>query len=213
LRKAAEAGDEIGMRALGNRLLDGRGLAANPTEGEQWLRKAVEAGDGPSARILGTHFYSSKDLAAAANLFLKGHHLGDLYAGNNLAYMVRRSELPRGLQAPSIVDLLALGITKKSSFALVNYALCLAGGVQCAINWDAADHTVGALTKTEELKEVAAWWHKLACSNDREGHLVLGLLARHKLVTDPDGWTMAQRFQAARAGGWDMPDWMLDPVA
>jgi TPR repeat protein len=213
LRKAAEAEDGPAMAALGDRLLNGDQVLRNTSEGGKWLRKALQAGNARAATVLGIQAYRSGDFASAADLFRKGYELGGISAGINLAYVKRRSELPGDIQLPPIIDLLSKGITEKSVFALLNYALCLASGIQCTINWDSADRTVASITEREEIAEALDWWHNCASQQDPEGHLVLGMLARHGFISDPDGWTVAQRLRAARAGGWDVPDWMLDPVA
>jgi hypothetical protein len=58
-----------------------------------------------------------------------------------------------------------------------------------------------------------AWWKPLADKDDAEGQLVVGWLMRHRLVEDPDGRDFAERFKAARKGGWAVPDWMMEPSA
>jgi hypothetical protein len=80
------------------------------------------------------------------------------------------------------------------------------------MNWDSADRTVASITGSEELEPALKWWQNRASNQDPEGHLVLGLLARHGLISDPDGWTVVQRLQAALAGGWEVPDWMFNPL-
>jgi TPR repeat protein len=52
------------MRALGHRLLDGKGLPQDLAEGEQWLRKAAAAGDAVAMGILGVRLLDGSGLAA-----------------------------------------------------------------------------------------------------------------------------------------------------
>jgi hypothetical protein len=201
------------MRVLGYRLSNGITLRSDVTEGERWLHSAFKAGDAPAATILGLKAYAAGNIGSASALFLSGYQLGDTNAGIDLAYMIRRLEVPSDTQLPCMIDLLAQGITEKSVVALVNYALCLASGCQCARNWESADQTIASITELEDIRSAVDWWQARAIQQDPEGHLVLGLLVRHRLIADPEGWTVALRFQAARNGGWDVPDWMFQPGA
>jgi TPR repeat protein len=67
LRKAAEAGDNVAMRALGTRLLDGKGMTADSVEGERWLRKAAETGDLEAQTELGERLILGSKLAIDTN--------------------------------------------------------------------------------------------------------------------------------------------------
>jgi hypothetical protein len=109
-----------------------------------------------------------------------------------------------------VVTLLAPGLAQAQVFPQLNQALCLARGFQAELGWAAADQLIKGLSQPEE---VVAWWHSLAKAEDPEGHLVLGWFARHGLITDPDDWPFEKRLEAARQGGWDVPDWMFSPPA
>jgi hypothetical protein len=104
-----------------------------------------------------------------------------------------------------------MGLKGKFNFAEINYALCLARGFQCPVDWRTADQLVRQVSSPQDL--VKKWWYPIAQSGDPEGHLVLGWLARHRLVVDPEGWHFTKRLETARSGGWDLPDWLFESVA
>jgi hypothetical protein len=93
---------------------------------------------------------------------------------------------------------------------LVNYALCLASGFEYKKDWQLADQVFASIkVKSKSPKVILDWWYKkLVRQDDPEGHLVVGWLARHQIVDDPDGLSVEERMQKARAGGWDVPVWM-----
>ena len=217
LQRAIDAGDSIAMRQLGGRLIDGNGLAANPTEGESLLQRAADAGSSEAMNALAFFKYQSADGKSSAaaiqlrsnavKLFARAFQLGDLKAGINATYILRRGESsPDGL--PSVVDLLAPGLAELDSFALVNDALCHASGFQRPIDWVAADARMAEIGVTG-AGNILEWWHKLAQQGDAEGDLILGWLARHGLIKDPDAQTIETRLNAATAGGWQVPKWLF----
>jgi TPR repeat protein len=63
LREAAGAAYPSAMRALGSRLLDGRGLAVDATEGERLLRRAADADDPDAMSELGSRLLDGDRLA------------------------------------------------------------------------------------------------------------------------------------------------------
>ena len=159
---------------------------------------------------LGIHYYREGDRHLAVNLFLQGMNLGSNQAGVDLAYMLRRSEVPADMSTPPIKRLLDKPVEDKDVFGLVNHALCLSAGFQCNEDWRAADRTIALIGRSEDAAaEALYWWHEeLAVRDDPEGHLVVGWLVRHHLIEDPEGLSIAERMAKARVGGWRVPDWM-----
>lgn len=78
LRRAAEAGDRMGMRLLGERLLDGEPEgSAQAREGIAWLEKAAAVGNALAFLRLGALFETggqgrAQDWAEAARLYAQG---------------------------------------------------------------------------------------------------------------------------------------------
>jgi hypothetical protein len=93
----------------------------------------------------------------------------------------------------------------------------MASGFQMPKNWEKADREIADAKDSDEarLMEVLQWWwDRLAQQfNDPEGHLVIGWLVRHGALEDPEAKTVAERLAVVRAGGWDVPGWMDEPIA
>ena len=82
-------------------------------------------------------------------------------------------------------------------------------------DWTAADKVIGSISRTSEAqKDILNWWYKdlVKRRDDPEGHLVVGWLVRFGIIEDPEGFTIQQRMQKARTGGWDVPSWMDSAV-
>ena len=160
----------------------------------KWLYKAVKTGNTEAAHDLWEFFQTSQPFP-------------DIQApiGNNLAYMLRRGEVPPDIKLTAVAELLAPGLKAQAPLALINYALCLAKGFECQMDWEAADRIVATVKGT--LPDFD-WFCQLAQKGDAEGHLVIGWLARHKIIEDPDGYTVKKRMNLARQGGWVIPAWM-----
>jgi hypothetical protein len=82
--------------------------------------------------------------AQAGKCFLRGHHQGDPVCSTNLAYLLRRGELPAE-DFPPLDELLSAGLAARHEFARMNQALRLARGVQCDVDWESADRLVAEL--------------------------------------------------------------------
>lgn len=212
LRKAADLGDSSAMFKLGERLSNGLRLAQNREEGRKMLERAAEAGNVDGIASLGLVSYRDRDYRRAAELFLRALKMGAEGEGNNLAYMLRRGEIPADIEVPPVADLLKPLIEQKSALALVNQALVLAAGIQCEASWEAADEVMGQIPDRQNAQEVVTWWWELAESGDPEGHLVVGWLVRRGLVDDPNRHPVARRMNRARKGGWQVPAWMDQPA-
>lgn len=210
LRQAAEEGDVTAMITLSDRLKHGRGIPLNSKEAERWAKKAYGSNNSYTLYGTGREFYRDGNLPAAAESFLQSFQLGNSAAGNALAYMARRSEVPSDLALPTIADLLAQMLDDKESIGIVNHALCFAAGFHFEKNWPNADQLIASITSS---KDVIPWWYdELVKKGDPEGHLVVGWLVRHNLIKDPDGMTIAERMALARNGGWNVPEWMDAPA-
>jgi len=217
LREAAQEGSQIAMIKLGTYLLSGWGLSQDREAGLRWLRRAG-ATSASQLLELGLYMYQ-KSLAAtrkasrafareASVLFQEAHRQGNRTASLNLAYLLRRGEIGDGSCA-SLDELLSEHLKQRDSFAFVNQALRLARGIQCNIDWRAAD---ALFRQLQDSGNVLEWWFARSREGDPEGHLVTGWLGRHHLATDPEGFQVAQRMDLARNSGWPVPKWMNDPA-
>ena len=217
LRRAAEARSATAMANLGSRLMDGLISATDPSEAERWLRAAVEAECYEAGTNLGYLLYSQHRLPEAVEIFLAVFRSGIAFTGINLGYMLRRGEIPAGLECPPFAELLSAKLAEVDIWVTVNAALARAAGFQCVADWTAADQSFADISRTplrDELPDVIAWWKTLAAEDDPEGHLVLAWLARHGLTPDPDGLTLPERMVRARRGPWtDAPSWLDQPAA
>lgn len=217
IREAAQQGSQIAMIKLGAYLLCGWGIKRDLEEGLRWLRRAgatnanqlLELGLQLYQKSLTTTTRTRCGLAKEASiLFQEAVRQGNRIAALNLAYLLRRGEIADG-SYPSFDELLSEHLKQHNSFALVNQALRLAKGVQCSVDWKAADILFATLTDSGSVLE---WWFARSQEGDAEGHLVTGWLGRHQLATDPDGFHVAQRMDLARNGGWLVPEWMNHPT-
>jgi len=165
----------------------------------------------------GYEFYQKGLIDWAAWCFLTAFKAGGVGAGNNLAYMIRRGEVPVELGVPNPLRLLAKGADEGDPYSLVNQALCYAAGIGASINWRSADMSIQKVPSLAEMRSSASegkepdyplqFWHSLTRDPNHaaEGHLVVGWLVYHGKIEDPDGMEFAERFRLARAGGWDVP--------
>ncbi len=216
LCEAAQQGSQIAMIKLGTYLLSGWGLNHNREQGLRWLLRAG-ATNADQVLELGLHLYQ-KSLSATSTkakrglaeeagvLFREALQQGNRIAGLNLAYLLRRGEIADAF-CPSLDELLSEPLKQEDSFALVNQALRLAKGIQCNVDWQAADILCA---RVKDCGNVLEWWFARSQEGDPEGQIVTGWLGRHKLAVDPNGFEIAQRMDLARRGGWLVPDWMND---
>ena len=213
LRKAANQGNAIAMTALARRYAVGDGLQENRNRAHQWIQKAKQIIDKTNnwdeKRGLGVALYLIGDYQSAATLFLQGYQNDQEPFRINLAYMIRRQEIPADIIVPPITDLLSqlLSEKKPEAIVLINYALCLATGFAYPQDWHKADETIANL---EDVDDDWEWWYDLTKRGDSEGELVVGWLVRHHHIKDPDGLTVAERLQRAADARWDIPEWMFE---
>lgn len=167
--------------------------------------------EGATLSSAGYKFYSEQNFPEAAESFWSSFLMGDVDAGNNLAYMIRRREAVIRTEL-AWEELLAPSMAGGLQFAAVNLALGRAGGYPCLQSWDSADEIIRMLRPETGVvidKDVVSWWSALANEKgEAEGHLVIGWLVRHGIIDDPDLLSVAQRMNVAAAGGWDIPEWM-----
>jgi|GEM_PF-2007409 len=240
LRHLAETGDPYARLNLGYRLVHGDGVPQNEVEGEYWLLLNLFLQEQARGDTLDKSRYIGQR-ACTADILLTRFRQGSSSAGAKLAYIIRRaghldnieyldiyrrSKTFTATLLPTQADLLVPSLAKRELFGVVNSALYLVTRKDIAADWDQADQTVGSIRmaykdcveqgqKDQFLKELSfiiAWWGKLAEYQEAEGHLVLGWLARHNIVADNGAWTVGEHLARARAGGWNVPAWMDNPV-
>lgn len=203
---------------LAIRLLTGDGVIPDTPLGKQLLQKSTSVRPKPEdLGRLGAHGAETYKKASeaidpdekvllwrcSAYCFHFAFMAGEESAGNNLAYIIRRQEANEP-EFPPMDVLLKTGLATKEPFPTVNQALLEISGIECQPDWRTADRRISSLTPALAA-EILEWWHGLAQKNDPEGHLVVGWLARHSLIEDPDGWDIAERFSRAKSK-WAVPD-------
>jgi TPR repeat protein len=204
------------MVAFGERYLFGDGVEKNIPEAEKIVLKALELGDGEAASLLGRFYYKSGQYEKASQYFYIGINRHSENAKNNLAFMIRRNEVPSYSGDPTVDELLTNLVKEKDLYATINYALCFASGFQRLQDWHKADEFFISLSEMDRSPDKALqWWNEFLIShhNDPEGHLVVGWLSRHGYIQDPDNLSVKQRVTIAREGGWNVPDWMESVIS
>jgi Sel1 repeat len=214
LADLASTGDRMAHIKLGVYLLAGRGLKPNREEGLGYLRRIGAIQAQQLSSVGGYLYLKSLSLtpnerrewaAEAAALFLEAIQQGNVLDELNLIYLIRRGEIDDAGYA-TLDTLLAPHLKDGNPFAVINEALRLAGGVQYAADWQAAD---GLVEQLSDADPILTWWHARALEGDSEGHLVTAWLCRHQLAADPDKLTLPARMALARRGGWEAaPSWM-----
>jgi TPR repeat protein len=218
LRDAAKRGSSLAHVVLGVSFISGRGVTVDRGAGTGWLRRLGAT----KARLIGAlaSYLYSRALGSfpaerrrltrfSAVLFWESICQGNVDDEVNLAYLIRRGEVS-GEGFPTLDELLKRQLAAGTAHALMNQALSLARGGNRAADWRAADALVARLGDSTTL---LSWWQSRASEGDSEGHLVLGWLVRHRHAHDPERLTMAMRFDTARMGGWQVPDWIYGNVS
>lgn len=148
------------------------------------------------------NFFDHKDYRTAFVLFERDYRKQDSSAGINIAYMLRKGFVSS--ESYDIENLLAPFIKENDAFAIINHILYQLPQIT---GQDEKHQTVLLLDNIpmdNKFKAAVDWWHGLSKQGDAEGDFVLGLLLyTKKLMADPDGQSMQQRFDKARAGGYD----------
>lgn len=218
LRDAAARGSRFAHVVLATSLIGGHGVPVDRDAGFGWLRrlgvttprKVSALGSFLYARARNSNAKERRQLSRhAAVLFEESIRQGYLDNEVTLAYLIRRGEV-RGEGFASLDLLLQRHLAKGDSHALINQALRLARGVGCAVDWQTADTLVA---KIFDSRSVLSWYQPRAREGDVEGQLVIGWLVRHNLCAYPSGNDLAESFDAARANGWKVPDWMYSKAS
>ena len=210
LERAAAAGDVLAVDVMDKTYLRMLSQSADRAAAEAWFLQAIKSRAPDDAGSLGSFLYTNEQKPLAAKAFLESFIRGHLEAGNNLFYMLRRGEsvgVETTVNAYALVDKL---VEQKYSFALVNKALALAAGYACEGDWQAADALIGEIVVDEDNVDLVEWWHDLARKEEGEGHLIIGWLTHHGIITDPEGCRPRQRFLKAMQLGWSIPAWLID---
>jgi TPR repeat protein len=179
-------------------------------EAKKWYERALKNGNTDIFSHLGRFYYINNDMDTALYYLRQGCYKKDRKSYTNLAYILRRGEIKTEQIDFPILELIKPLREEKDLYGSINLALCYAIGFQTEKDWRLADQIIAELCLLDENPEAALdWWRdKLAKKGDPEGHLVVGWLARHGLIKDPEGMTVVERMNLARQGGWDIPDWM-----
>lgn len=143
-------------------------------------------------RNLGMNAYLAKQFHTAEIAFRLLAESGDIKGCNNLAYMMRRGEVPG--KAPCdpvrVLRLLRKGTGEQEPFSMANTALTLALMLGTDADWCMADDLFRALPK-ERAMSVRYWWSlavDLKKEIELEGWLVHFFLLRHqKIESSPLG--------------------------
>jgi TPR repeat protein len=213
LRDAAARGSRLAHIVLAASFVAGIGVSADRDGGVGWLRrlgaitprKIGALGSFLYAKALTSLPFERRRLTRyVAVMFQESIRRGNADDEVNLAYLVRRGEVPQG-EFASLDDLLGRHLAAGAPHALINQALRLARGLGHAMDWKAADALVA---QVRDFDALLGWYQPRATAGDAEGHLVIGWLVRHGLNLDPSDLPLAARFEAARSNGWAVPDWL-----
>jgi TPR repeat protein len=181
-------------------------------EGEEWLERALESGMGIAGYYLGLLYCQKGDrLLASRSLDQAFRVAEDRRAGNLLFTLERRREIPAGAHID--FEERWLDAVGDDSWGLMNLndGLAWASGFRRRQDWGRGDVLV-SLIEPKHTRTIMRFWGNLAERNDPEGHLVLGWLLRHGLVTDPNGLSITERFDLAQGGGWEVPSHLRRPA-
>lgn len=208
ITQSAQCGNRVAIERLANIYLERLRQVSQRRVAEEWFINAIETFQPSHVVLLGYSLYQGNERALAALAFRGSFARGEVLGGLNLFYMLRRGEaaLSTADGPPHLLaESLAYG---KNAFAMMNRALAIASGFECSIDWPTSDAIIAEIVLDDDNRDLVEWWHRLATSDDGEGHLVLGWLSRHGKCRDPDDWSAIRRFEAATDRGWDIPDWL-----
>ncbi|WP_100333093.1 SIR2 family protein [Bacillus alkalisoli] len=171
---------------------------------------------GDAYAMLGLILYQENDIQGSYNMFELGYRNNNSHSTVNLGYMIRRKDVHKESQEYDLESLFDIGIEDGIAIAYVNKALYLVNDSWNYDKWVQADKLIESLNKyqPDELDGIISWWHKLALNGETEGDLVLGWLVRHNLITDPDGFSLKDRFDNASANArWYVQNFLYEKVA
>lgn len=205
LKKLADSGLSVAMLDYGIRLKKGIKAGKNMTKGKGYIERAISSSK--DYHIMGIIAYNLNDFEIATELFVKSYKRGTEESGTSLAYMLRRNEVRGNIPINNIYLLLEKALKSNSDTAVINLAISLIYDDSSSdSNWEIADSLIKGLFKCSLS---ASWWYKLTTRRkDLEGHLVLGLLLKHGIITDPENLSYLERFNIAKSK-WDIPEWLM----
>jgi TPR repeat protein len=193
LTDAAAQGSQFAHFRLAAFLIDGTWIEKDISAGLAWLRRAgVFSPEGISDAGLYLYFKSRRlwrnstsSLAIeSAALFREAANSGHDSARVNLAYLIRRGEVP-AVGFDSVQELLHDALAAGDPIALTNEALRLAQGVQCEPDFPSADELISTLRETYP---VMSWWLPRSKEGDPEGRFVVAWLRRHGLIENCEAY-------------------------
>jgi|GEM_PF-3227322 len=157
-------------------------------------------------------YYDVKDYENAFLELAKVLNSGDLNVVNDMAYMLRRGDANSDIY--TVKELLTPFVKDNNPLAIVNYVLEIIENVSEQQIFDEALDLLKKLdTSNADYKNVISWWQQLSNQNDPEGDLVLGMLMYvDKLDKDSDVKDMKMRLQTAKAAGYEIADYILQPL-
>lgn len=207
LEKAIKLGDLTAKYEVGRRMKHGIKYKKDEKRGDKYINEVISEANADELRDIAFEYYKRDEFETATYLYNIAYEKGSVMAGNDLVYMLRRDEIKGNINVTNIEVLLKQGLKFKQHEDMINYALCYAYGFQRKKDWVKADNIISTINK---VYSVVSWWHGLALEGDGEGDLVIGWLVRHKLIKDPDGFSITQRMNNAKKAGWDIPNWMYN---
>lgn len=149
---------------------------------------------------IGFEAYTTKQYELSKNAFMLAFNCGSEISGSNLSFMVRRGEVT-GNNVPSHEVLLAPALKNNEPFAIINKLLL-------NIMETNSEECKNLIEKIDDFTGILHWWSQLAINDDPEGHLVIGLLTRANLVSDPNGMSFKERFDIVDISGMGIPSWL-----
>ena len=183
LAEGANAGSIVAMRKLA-------GMAETLEEAISWLKRVAAVEHAAYAEI-GLKYHEAGRMEDAAAAFFAGHLDQERDCSNNLAYILRRGEVPDPSGFPTVGQLLEDWIDSKDAFVLINLALFEVQQAAGPGAWKKADALIAQIE--HQAEDAAEWWQELAVKGEAEGHLVIWWLACHRKVADPHGLSLDER--------------------
>lgn len=129
--------------------------------------------------------YEAHDLETAFYGFAKGAQANSIGAKNNLAYIIRRSEIEIGWTVEEksriVLELLSQGLKEREPFSIVNAALVLCLLLGEDSDWKTADEMFH-FVPSNKVQQVYDWWANL--EDEIEGWLVHFFLLKHQKIEE-----------------------------
>jgi TPR repeat protein len=179
------------------------------------LREAVDLGDAYAMGILGVRLLEGdgveKDAAEGEKLLRQAIDLGDANAMVFLGISLLEGD---GVEKDVAEGekLLRQGVDLGDADAIFYLATYTMPELGQSGNWEQADALISSLKGKDSvaLQGIAEQIEEEGLEED--DHVLVGLLVRHKLLPDPEGLSVKERMDKARATGLDVPQWLNAPV-